>query len=103
VISKTVNRFIALGPIPGCRGAASSGRRSTRGKSGANRVCYVHFPEFGTIALAVVFGKNEKDDLSPVDRRTIAAIIRAYRAELETEFSRRRTSDQDQEQGRFDG
>ncbi len=87
----------------GLRKLRFSGRKSPRGKSGANRVCYVHFPEFGTIALAVVFGKNEKDDLSPVDRRTIAAIIRAYREELETEFSRGRTSHRDQEQGRVDG
>ena len=55
------------------------------------------------IALAVVFGKNEKDDLSPVDRHRIAAIIGAYREELETEFSRGRTRNRDQEQRRIDG
>jgi hypothetical protein len=27
--------------------------------------------------LAVVFGKNEKDDLSPMDRKAVAAIIKA--------------------------
>ena len=36
----------------------------------------------GMIAFAVVFGKNEKDDLSSVDRHAIAAIIRAYWEEL---------------------
>jgi hypothetical protein len=71
----------------GLRKLRFSGRKSTRGKSGANRVCYVYFPEFGTIALAVVFGKNEKDDLSPVDRNAITAMIRAYRDELASEFS----------------
>jgi hypothetical protein len=48
------------------------------------------FPEFGTVALAVVFGKNEKDNLTTADRNAIAAIIRAYRAELEREFRRGR-------------
>ena len=86
----------------GLRKLRFSGRKSTRGKSGANRVCYVHFPEFGTIALAVVFGKNEKDDLSSADRHAIAAIIRAYREELEADFSRRRTTQKDEKQGRTD-
>ena len=42
--------------IGGLRKIRFSGRKSTRGKSGANRVCYVHFPEFGTIASTLVFG-----------------------------------------------
>ena len=64
---------------------------SGRGRSGAYRVCYVDFPEFGTVALVVVFGKNEKDNLTPADRKAIAAAIQAYRAELEREFGRERT------------
>jgi hypothetical protein len=59
-----------------------------RGKSGAFRVCYAVFPEFGTVALAVVFGKNEKDNLTTADRNAVAAILRAYRVELEREFRR---------------
>jgi hypothetical protein len=56
-----------------------------RGKSGAYRVCYAVFPEFGTVALAVVFGKNEKDNLTAADRKAIAEVLRAYRDELEQE------------------
>jgi hypothetical protein len=59
-----------------------------RGKSGAFRVCYAVFPEFGTVALAVVFGKNEKDNLTTADRNAVATIIKAYRVELEWEFRR---------------
>jgi hypothetical protein len=51
-------------------------------------VCYAVFPEFGTVALAVVFGKNEKDNLTTADRNAIAAIVRAYRVELGREFRR---------------
>jgi hypothetical protein len=36
--------------------------------------------------LAIVFGKNEKDNLNQADRRAIAAVIEAYRKELEIEF-----------------
>jgi hypothetical protein len=66
-----------------------AGSREARGKSGAYRICYVYFPEFGSIALAVVFGKNEKDNLNQADRRAISAVVEAYRKELETEFGRR--------------
>jgi hypothetical protein len=57
-----------------------------RGKSGAFRVCYAVFPEFGTVALAVVFGKSEKDNLTATDRKAVAEVLRAYRAELEREW-----------------
>ncbi len=102
-ILKEPTRAPVIKGTAGLRKHRFSGRKSTRGKSGANRVCYVHLPEFGTIALAVVFGKNEKDDLSPVDRHAIAAIIRAYREELAADFSRRRTIQKDEKQGRIDG
>ncbi len=69
------------------------GRKSARGKSSAYRICYASFPEFGTIALAIVFGKNEKADLNQADRRAIATIIEAYRKELQTEFGRRLARD----------
>ena len=59
-----------------------------RGKSGAFRVCYAVFPEFGTVALVVVFGKKEKESLTTADRNAVAAVIRAYRAEVEQEFRR---------------
>ena len=56
---------------------------------GAHRVCYVVFPEFGTIALVAIFGKTEKADLTKADCRVIARMIESYRAELMLEFGRR--------------
>ena len=76
----------------GLRKLRFAGPGSGRGKSGACRVCYVAFPEFGTVALVVAFGKNEKADLTPADRNAIAALINAYRAELEREFGPSSTS-----------
>jgi hypothetical protein len=59
---------------------------SGRGKSGSHRIGYVYFPEFGTIALALAFGKNERSDLSAADRAAIAGAIRAFQAVLAREF-----------------
>ena len=59
-----------------------------RGKSGAYRICYAHFPEFGTVALVVAFGKNERDNLNAADRNAIAAAMRLYHAELGRESRR---------------
>ena len=102
-ILKGPSRAPVIKGTGGLRKLRFSGRKSTRGKSGANRVCYVHFPDFGTIALAVVFGKNEKDDLSPVDRLAIAAMIEAYRVELGSEVDRAKLSQRNQEHGGTDG
>jgi hypothetical protein len=44
------------------------------------------------LALVVVFGKNEKDNLTPADREAIAGVIEAYRAELRREFGEGRRS-----------
>jgi len=70
----------------GLRKLRFSGRRTASGKSGAYRICYVYYPEFGTVALAVIFGKSEKDNLNHADRRAISAVVAAYRIELEREF-----------------
>ena len=102
-ILKDPSRAPVIKGTGGLRKLRFSGRRLTRGKSGATRVCYVHFPEFGTIAVAVVFGKNEREDLSAVDRDAIAAIIREYSVELAVEFNRRRASDRDEWRGGIDG
>jgi hypothetical protein len=84
----------------GLRKLRFAGRRSARGKSGACRVCYVLYPHFGTIALVVVFGKNEKHDLSPADRLAIANVVDAFGQELEAEPRRNRPRDPGREQER---
>lgn len=66
----------------GLRKIRYAGRGVAKGKSGANRVCYVLYPEFGTVALVAVFGKNEKADLSAADRRAVAKMVDAFRDEL---------------------
>ncbi len=48
---------------------------SYRGKSGGFRVCYVDFTEFGFIFLVTIYTQNEKDNLSPAEKRAAAALI----------------------------
>jgi hypothetical protein len=52
------------------------------GKSGAVRVCYVHFPEYWTILLVIAYGKNEKDDVTDSERRGIRTYIEQVKAWL---------------------
>jgi hypothetical protein len=87
----------------GLRKIRFAGPGTGRGKRGAFRVCYVHFPEFGTVALVVAFGKNEKDDLTEADRQAIAAVVASYRAELEREFGRGPRSEESRGRRRSDG
>jgi hypothetical protein len=88
-ILKDPTRAPVIQGTGGLRKIRFAGLRAARGKNGACRICYVHFPEFGTIAPAVLFGKSERDNLNQADRRTISAVVEAYRKELETEFGRR--------------
>jgi len=45
------------------------------GKRGGVRVCYVYFPEHWTVLLVVAYGKNEKADLTPTEKKSIQAYI----------------------------
>jgi hypothetical protein len=51
-------------------------RRWKTGKRGAVRVCYVFYPRHNTIALLMVFAKNEKDDLTAAEKRELNRAIR---------------------------
>jgi mRNA-degrading endonuclease RelE of RelBE toxin-antitoxin system len=62
---------------------------SAKGKSGAYRVCYAYFPAYGTVALFVAFGKNERSDLSSAEARATANALRTFEAELRRQFEHR--------------
>lgn len=67
--------------IPGTSGLrkvrfAPSGWKT--GKSGAIRVCYVHFQEYGVVLLVVAYSKDEADDIP-------AAYKKAYRELIQRE------------------
>ncbi len=54
---------------------ASSGH----GKRGGSRVIYYHFTSVSQIALLMIYPKNEKDDLSAVERKVLKQIIERWR------------------------
>jgi mRNA-degrading endonuclease RelE of RelBE toxin-antitoxin system len=72
----------------GLRKLRFSAPGSGRGKSGAYRVCYAYFPAFGTVALFVAFGKNERSNLSPAEARATAAALKAFEDELRRQVER---------------
>jgi hypothetical protein len=62
---------------------------SGQGKRGSYRVCYAYFPAFGTIALFVAFGKNERSDLTAAEARATAAALKSFEAELRRRMEQR--------------
>lgn len=60
------------------------------GKSGALRVAYVYFPDFGVVLLAAVYPKNVKTDLTAADKVRINAAIGRILTQLEENRRRRR-------------
>jgi hypothetical protein len=52
------------------------------GKRGAVRVCYVHFPRFGIVLLAMAYTKNRKDDLSAREKAAIRELIHEIEVEI---------------------
>lgn len=56
--------------------------RSNQGKSGAVRVCYALFPEFGLVFLVLVFGKGDKANLDAAEKIAIKRLLTQYEAAL---------------------
>jgi hypothetical protein len=50
--------------------------REGRGKSGGLRTIYIDMRTLGRIYLVTVFGKDEKDDLSPAEKTVIKAFVK---------------------------
>jgi hypothetical protein len=56
-------------------------RQVRRGKSGGVRVYYLDLPHRAVTHLVAVFGKREKSDLSPAERRVIAELVKRLKEE----------------------
>lgn len=52
-----------------------------RGKRGGVRVYYLDLPRRGVTHLVAIFGKREKSDLSPAERRIVAALVKQLKEE----------------------
>ena len=56
---------------------------SNRGKRGAFRICYALFREFGVVVLVTLYAKNEKDDLTDHDKRSISTVLDRIQEKLD--------------------
>jgi hypothetical protein len=82
---------IANNPLVGKVVGSTGGLRKMRfaradrriGKRGGVRVCYVFFPEYSTVLLVTAYGKTEKDDLTPKEKKYIREYIRRIKVELD--------------------
>src|SRR5262245_31544910 len=54
-----------------------------KGKRGALRIGYVYLEGHGTVLLIIAYAKNEKDDLSPGEKKAIRDLIR----QIEKDFA----------------
>lgn len=50
------------------------------GKSGACRVCYVHFPEHETVLFVIAYGKSERDNLTAAEKSAVRELIHRQKA-----------------------
>ena len=70
--------------VPGTGGLRKirMGQRSVgRGKRGGARVYYLDLPGRGVTHLVALFGKREKTDLLPAERRLVAALVEQLKKE----------------------
>ena len=80
--------FLLRNPQAGAVIPGAGGLRKVRwagegtGKSGGLRIIYLHLPELHHIYLLDVYSKGEQADLSPEDRRLLAALAHDYQASL---------------------
>ena len=69
----------------GCGGLrkirVSDPRRGT-GKRGGIRVIYLYLPQVKRFFLITAFDKNEKEDLTPVEKRAFTRVAEAIRSEV---------------------
>jgi hypothetical protein len=56
-------------------------RQVRRGKSGGVRVYYLDLPQRAMTHLVAIFGKREKSDLSPAERRAVGQLVKQLKEE----------------------
>ena len=68
--------------MPGCGGLRKlriADPKRQKGKRGGARVIYLHIPEVGQFLMLDIYGKNEKDDLTPTEKKDLRELAREYK------------------------
>src|SRR5712692_9414524 len=72
------------GVMPGCGGLRKIrvvDPKRRKGKRGGARVIYLHVPEANWIYLLDVYGKDEKEDLSTVEKKALKFVAEEFKKE----------------------
>ncbi len=64
-----------MGGTGGLRKLRFAPQRRAGGKSGAMRVCYVYLPSESAIFLVAMFAKNEKENLTMIEKAAFRKLI----------------------------
>src|SRR5207248_7127996 len=68
--------------MPGCGGLRKLrvvDPRRRKGKRGGARVIYLHVPQVDWIFLLDIYGKDEKDDLSPAEKKALKLLAEGFK------------------------
>jgi putative transcriptional regulator len=68
--------------MPGCGGLRKlriADPKRQKGKRGGARVIYLHVPEADHFLMVDVYGKGEKEDLSPAEKKDLRELAREYK------------------------
>jgi len=80
-IMESPTKFPVIQGTGGLRKMRFASEQSAGGKSGGIRVCYFLVDARNRVYMVTLFAKNEKENLSPADRNTIAKWIATIRKE----------------------
>lgn len=81
--------------MPGCGGLRKlrfADPSRGRGSRGGVRVVYLHTPKAFRIDLLDVYGKDEKDDLAPGEKKNLARLAALVREDAVRQYERRRSA-----------
>jgi putative transcriptional regulator len=71
--------------MPGCGGLRKlriPDPKRHKGKRGGARIVYLHIAEVGQFLMLDVYGKDEKEDLTPAEKMELRELAREYRNQV---------------------
>ena len=71
--------------MPGCGGLRKvriADPRRQKGKRGGARVIYLHIPEVEQFLMLDIYGKDEKEDLTPGERKRLRTFAQEYKTRI---------------------
>ena len=71
--------------MPGCGGLRKlriADPRRHKGKRGGARLIYLHIPEVDKFLMLDIYGKNEKEDLTPAEKKELRELARHYKKQV---------------------